>query len=94
MGPLTYRGIILIVCAGLLAFQPEEAAGLRRIDLALRWEKAQLPSLKHWRLLKGVAVEDLHTKLNLAPAPSVIFDPNQSNKRRVRQGSDPIHNRC
>ncbi|OIW18496.1 hypothetical protein TanjilG_13248 [Lupinus angustifolius] len=34
------------------------------------------------------------SKLNLAPTPSMTFDPNQSNKRTVRKGSDPIHNRC
>ncbi|GMY15623.1 clavata3/esr (cle)-related protein 45 [Fagus crenata] len=92
MSPLAYRGVIL-VCIGLLALQLEEVSGLRSIDLALKWDKVQSPFLKHLRVLKVVAVEDLHTKLNLAPAPSIVFDPNQSNKRTVRKGSDPIHNR-
>ncbi|KAK9996075.1 hypothetical protein SO802_020761 [Lithocarpus litseifolius] len=94
MSPLARRGVILLVCIGLLALQPEEVSGLRSIDLALKLDKVQSPFLKHLRVLKVVAVDDFHTKLNLAPAPSVMVDPNQSNKRRVRKGSDPIHNRC
>lgn len=94
MSPLARRGVILLVCIGLLALQPEEVSGLRSIDLALKWDKVQSPFFKHLRVLKVVAVDDFHTKLNLAPAPSVMVDPNQSNKRRVRKGSDPIHNRC
>lgn len=94
MGPLVCRGVILLVCMGVLALQPDEVAGLRSIGLALKWDKVQLPFLEHLRVLEAVAVEDTHTKLSLAPAPSIMFDPNQSNKRRVRKGSDPIHNRC
>ena len=94
MSPLAHRGVILLVCIGLLALQPEKVSGLRSIDLALKWDKVQSPFLKHLRVLKVVAVDDFHAKLNLAPAPSVMVDPNQSNKRRVRKGSDPIHNRC
>jgi hypothetical protein len=94
MGPLAYRAVILLACIGLLALQPEEVSGLRSIDLALKWGKGQSPFLKHLRVLEVVAEEDVHMKLNLAPAPSIMFDPNQSNKRSVRKGSDPIHNRC
>ncbi|KAG2675599.1 hypothetical protein I3843_12G013100 [Carya illinoinensis] len=94
MSLLAYRGVIFLVCIGVLALQPEETAGLRSIDLALKWDRAKLPFLKHLRDLQVVAVEDMHTELALAPAPSVMFDPNQSNKRTVRKGSDPIHNRC
>ncbi|EYU35833.1 hypothetical protein ABFS82_09G039000 [Erythranthe guttata] len=32
--------------------------------------------------------------LNIAPSPSKTFNPNESQKRRVRRGSDPIHNKC
>lgn len=93
MGPLAYRGVFLLVCIGLLALQPQQASGLRSIDLALKWGQGKSPFLKHLRVLAGVAEEDVHMKLNLAPAPSIMFDPNQSNKRSVRKGSDPIHNR-
>ncbi|XP_062169129.1 CLAVATA3/ESR (CLE)-related protein 45 [Alnus glutinosa] len=94
MGPLASRGVFLLVCIGLLALQPEQVSGLRSIDLALKWGEGQSPFLKHLRVLAVVAEEeDVHMKLSLAPAPSIMFDPNQSNKRSVRKGSDPIHNR-
>ncbi|KAK8680609.1 hypothetical protein V6N13_109550 [Hibiscus sabdariffa] len=68
-------------------------AGLTGIDVALRVR----PSVgKYSRILEAVAdaVDTSETRQNLAPAPSVVFDPNQSNKRTVKKGSDPIHNRC
>ncbi|KAF5730155.1 hypothetical protein HS088_TW20G00526 [Tripterygium wilfordii] len=93
MGFLFHRGLILFVCIGILAIQPDRVSGLRSMDLALRWDKGLLPFVQHMRILKAVVVEDLETKRSLAPAPSAMFDPNQSEKRKVRRGSDPIHNR-
>ncbi|KAL6650847.1 hypothetical protein ACP70R_009772 [Stipagrostis hirtigluma subsp. patula] len=29
-----------------------------------------------------------------ASSPSTVFDPDRMSKRRVRRGSDPIHNKC
>lgn len=29
-----------------------------------------------------------------SPPPSAVFDPDRMSKRRVRRGSDPIHNKC
>ncbi|KAK9278045.1 hypothetical protein L1049_027602 [Liquidambar formosana] len=94
MGFSAYRVVILLVCIVFLAVQPEKVDGLKSIDLALKWDKGQLLFLRNSRILNAVAVEDLPTKPSLAPAPSMMFDPNQSDKRRVRRGSDPIHNRC
>ncbi|KAE8720462.1 hypothetical protein F3Y22_tig00019423pilonHSYRG00016 [Hibiscus syriacus] len=66
-------------------------AGLTSIDLPLRVR----PFVgKYSRILEAAALDSLKTRQNLAPAPSLVFDPNQSNKRRVKKGSDPIHNRC
>lgn len=93
MGILAYREAILILCIGFLALQPVKVSGLVSKDLALRWSKMHLPFLTDLHIFKDVALEDLQRKLSLAPAPSVTFDPNQSDKRRVRRGSDPIHNR-
>ncbi|CAL1368363.1 unnamed protein product [Linum trigynum] len=91
MGILGHRVILLLFCIGNLALQPETACGLTSIDLALRWRH---PGHQNSRFLKGVAVDELQgTSLSLAPGPSVMFDPNQSNKRTVKKGSDPIHNR-
>lgn len=83
-----HRGFIVLVCIGLLVFQTQTIAGLTGIDLALS------PFVKHSRILKAVAVDSLRSRKSLACAPSMVFDPNQSNKRRVKKGSDPIHNRC
>ncbi|KAK9926014.1 hypothetical protein M0R45_023270 [Rubus argutus] len=94
MGFLAYRGAILLVCIGFLALQPEKVSGLRSMDLALRWDKGHFSFLNSLHVVKAVAVEDLQAKLSLAPAPAMTFDPSQSNKRKVRKGSDPIHNRC
>ncbi|KAK7304627.1 hypothetical protein VNO77_42511 [Canavalia gladiata] len=89
MSFLTLRGFFILVCVGILASQPCMVSGLRSKDLALR-----LPLVQISHTLKAVAMEDLQSKMDLAPAPSMMtFDPNQSNKRTVRKGSDPIHNR-
>ncbi|XVE54790.1 hypothetical protein DITRI_Ditri03aG0110600 [Diplodiscus trichospermus] len=91
------RSFILVACIGLLVLQPGMVCCLRGIDVALRWHKglSLFPFVPNSRILKDVAaVEPLQTRQNLAPAPSMMLDPNQSDKRGVRKGSDPIHNRC
>ncbi|OMP04794.1 hypothetical protein COLO4_09292 [Corchorus olitorius] len=96
MGFSVNRGfLLLLACISLLVLQPEMVSGLRSIDLALRWDKGLLPFVRNSRFLKAdAAVDSLQTRPSLAPSPSMMFDPNQSDKRRVRKGSDPIHNRC
>ncbi|KAL2322009.1 hypothetical protein Fmac_026388 [Flemingia macrophylla] len=91
MSPLSFRGFFVLVCVGILASQPFKVSGLKSKDLALRWDEGLLPFVRSFRVLKDVAVEDLQSKAELAPAPS--FDPNKSDKRAVRKGPDPIHNR-
>lgn len=51
--------------------------------------------VKFPRNLMYVSVPDMVKKTISAEAPSwgEFFDPNQSDKRRVPKGSDPIHNR-
>ncbi|KAF6171848.1 hypothetical protein GIB67_007369 [Kingdonia uniflora] len=92
----SYKVIILLVCMGFLVLQPEKVSGLRSIDFVLRWGKEDYGLVqKKARVLTDVVSEDLNTRIQWAPSPSPsTFDPNQSNKRRVRRGSDPIHNRC
>ncbi|KAJ4824207.1 hypothetical protein Tsubulata_013063 [Turnera subulata] len=94
MGFLAHREVILLLCIFHFAVQTEKVSGLTSIDLALRWNQRLLPFSHISRILKTVALDDLQPKAGLAPAPSMMFDPNQSDKRRVRRGSDPIHNRC
>ncbi|KAI9174397.1 hypothetical protein LWI28_016684 [Acer negundo] len=88
------KHLILLICVGFFALQIDKVSGLRSIDLVLRWDKELLPFVPTSRTLKAVVLKDLQTNPGFAPAPSMALDPNQSNKRRVRRGSDPIHNRC
>lgn len=87
------RLFILLICIGLLAVQPARVYGLRSKDLAIRWSKEDHGVVPmNQRILKEVVMEDL----NAEKKPATInkkSDPNQSSKRRVRRGSDPIHNR-
>lgn len=86
--------MVLILCIGFLNIQPKMVSALGSIDIALRWGEGKLFFLRSSRILKAVDMQDLHTQLNIAPAPAITFDPNESSKRSVKKGSDPIHNRC
>ncbi|KAH1074551.1 hypothetical protein J1N35_026879 [Gossypium stocksii] len=89
------RGFILVSCIALLVFQTQIVSAMRGIDLALKWDKGLSPLVENSRILGAVgSVDSLQTPPSLAPAPSIMFDPNRSNKRSVKKGSDPIHNRC
>lgn len=95
MGVLIHRVAMLLLCILFLALQPEGASGLRNIDLALRWDKVHIPIFNSFKFVKDVSVEDdWERALAFAPAPLTGFDPTQLNKRRIRRGSDPIHNKC
>ncbi|KAL0408695.1 UNVERIFIED_CONTAM: CLAVATA3/ESR (CLE)-related protein 45 [Sesamum radiatum] len=88
-----HRVFMLFVCVGLLALQPNEVCGLRRADLALRQGRGdQSVMVKSHRVLNAVHVNNLNTDKKPAPV-NKKFDSNQSSKRKVRRGSDPIHNR-
>ncbi|KAJ0095458.1 hypothetical protein Patl1_15936 [Pistacia atlantica] len=76
------RVLILLLCMGLLTVQPDQVYGLRRIDLLRQNQHSQGPT----------TMEEMNTQKNSTQINST-FDPNQSSKRRVRRGSDPIHNR-
>lgn len=90
----TFRPFFLFLCVGILASQPFKLSAFTSKHLALRWDDGLLPFVTNFRVLKAVyAVENLQSKMELAPAPSITFDPNHSNKRTVRKGPDPIHNR-
>ncbi|KVI06404.1 hypothetical protein Ccrd_015250 [Cynara cardunculus var. scolymus] len=82
---------MILFCVVFLSIRSENisVSALRSIDLALKWGEERLFSRN-----RSASVEELNTQWSLAPTPSLMFDPNQSNKRRVQRGSDPIHNRC
>ncbi|MBA0652176.1 hypothetical protein Goklo_019452 [Gossypium klotzschianum] len=85
------RGFIVIViacCIGLMVVvQPDRVSGLAFVGRS--------------GIVKAVVtVEALQTRQDLGPvsssssSSSVMFDPNRSNKRKIKRGSDPIHDRC
>lgn len=80
-----HRAFALFICVGLLVFHAHEVCSSRSADLALR------QSGEDHRL----TVKNQHTlDTDKKPAPvNKTFDPNRSSKRRVRRGSDPIHNK-
>ncbi|GMP58291.1 hypothetical protein CsSME_00022007 [Camellia sinensis var. sinensis] len=88
------RLFILLICIGFFAVQSAKGSRLRSIDLFLRWSKEDDVSVLkyHHRTLKAVEIQAVNTEKKQAPV-SKKFDPNQSSKRGVRKGSDPIHNR-
>ncbi|KAG6589506.1 hypothetical protein SDJN03_14929, partial [Cucurbita argyrosperma subsp. sororia] len=97
MGFLFCRKVLffLFLLAGFVfsLLQPQTASGLATIDVALKWVAFKSPAIHTHK------ADDSEKKLNMknmnvAPSPAMNFDPNQSNKRRVKKGSDPIHNRC
>ncbi|KZV23313.1 hypothetical protein F511_02214 [Dorcoceras hygrometricum] len=46
-------------------------------------------------MLTRKVIQDVDVPLHdIAPSPANGFYPDQAEKRRVRRGSDPIHNRC
>lgn len=87
------RALILVICIGFLAFRPDKVSGLRSIDLAIKQGQEALGIMSQSRrVLKAVAMEGMNTEKKSAYV-NKKSDPNQSSKRRVRRGSDPIHNR-
>ncbi|MFS7939497.1 hypothetical protein Hanom_Chr05g00452461 [Helianthus anomalus] len=87
MGITNYKVMMMMifVCIMLQSTHSNTVSARTSIDVALRWGEERLFS-RNSRVLK---VEQL---VNIAPTPAMMFDPSQSNKRRIRRGSDPIHN--
>ena len=86
------RILIFLLCIGLLSVQPEKVFGLRSFELALRQNlEEHRMMLQNQHTLKAVNMEVIDTK-NSAKLNKML-DPNHSGKRRVRRGSDPIHNK-
>ncbi|GKV00679.1 hypothetical protein SLEP1_g13333 [Rubroshorea leprosula] len=87
------RVLILLICIWLLTVEPNQVSGLRSKDLVFRHRhKGNGISPQNQRILKAVDMEGMSTQRKSAPVNNK-FDPNQSSKRKVRRGSDPIHNR-
>ncbi|OWM90412.1 hypothetical protein CDL15_Pgr014715 [Punica granatum] len=84
--------VIVLLCLEVLVVLPGNVSAVRRADLVLANEE----HLVRRSLMVASVPELVNEKQSFAHAPSMgaFFDPNQSNKRGVPKGSDPIHNRC
>ncbi|CAF2109397.1 hypothetical protein Bca4012_094285 [Brassica carinata] len=89
-----HRGMVLLLVISIfLLLQTGKVS-------SLRWErdtKLQLLSVHPSRVLEESSSSkhgSIDTNRDLAPSPSVMSVPNESVKRMIGRGSDPIHNRC
>uniref|UniRef100_A0A0E0K1H9 Uncharacterized protein n=1 Tax=Oryza punctata TaxID=4537 RepID=A0A0E0K1H9_ORYPU len=102
MGAHCHQLAILVVLV-LLASTPEVLA-VRSLGVLAQASGANASSAEQPRKLAegnaavAAARFDTSTEKNTAAtgssSPSTVFDPDRMSKRRVRRGSDPIHNKC
>ncbi|CAN7134069.1 unnamed protein product [Brassica rapa subsp. narinosa] len=89
-----HRGMVLLLVISVFALLQTDKVS------SLRWERdmrLQLLSVHPLRVLEESSSSkegNIDTNPDLAPSPSVMSVPNQSVKRMIGRGSDPIHNRC
>ncbi|KAF7809123.1 CLAVATA3/ESR (CLE)-related protein 45 [Senna tora] len=90
----SYRVLVLVLCVGFLSVQPEKALGIRNLVHPLRQiQEDHRIMLQSEPTPKATSMQEVNTKKKSANANNKRNDPNRSSKRRVRRGSDPIHNR-
>ncbi|CAF1926721.1 hypothetical protein IGI04_022541 [Brassica rapa subsp. trilocularis] len=93
MGVLVRRDMFLLLgIAFFVLLQTDKVS-------SLRWERdmrLQLLTVHPFRVLEESSSSSKEGNLNTNGdlAPSVMHDPNQSVKRKIGRGSDPIHNKC
>jgi hypothetical protein len=90
-----WHRLAIVAALVLLASAAEEALAVRSPGalLAPRSSPDALPSARLGTPEKkstGTAAAGARD----GSAPSAVFDPDRMSKRRVRRGSDPIHNKC
>ncbi|KAI3429159.1 uncharacterized protein J3R85_008579 [Psidium guajava] len=92
MNVLVQRTFFFVILVGLLAVSPSQVSGFTSVELLARTagEDCHIASLNR-RLLKDASTEMMTGKTSADKATGV--DHEQSSKRQVRGGSDPIHNR-
>ncbi|CAF2257408.1 hypothetical protein BRARA_H02400 [Brassica rapa] len=89
-----HRGMVLLLVISVVVLLQTDKVS------SLRWERdmrLQLLSVHPLRVLEESSSSkegNIDTNPDLAPSPSVMSVPNQSVKRMIGRGSDPIHNRC
>lgn len=88
----SHKTFILLFCIGLLAIKADKVCCLRKGTVILTQGRQDQQPVQNNRILQEVSKQDLEAKRKSASG-NKKFDPEQSSKRRVRRGSDPIHNR-
>lgn len=94
MGLESSKVAVALICFGVLALLAHNASATRRMGPRPRLERKQ--STFHDNLpnfTRNLSIAEHLQLQSVAPAPSMAFDPSQANKRGVRGGSDPIHNK-
>lgn len=96
---LAALGILIVVA--LLASSSQVLAVRSTGVFAQTINRGALPAAEQPRKLvegsNGVAAVSFDASKKPAAtdsSPSTVFDPDRMSKRRVRRGSDPIHNKC
>jgi len=83
--------LAIVVALVLLASATQEALAVRSLGVVA-------PSSSSPDILPSARFDTPEKKRAAAAgagaAPSAVFDPDRMSKRRVRRGSDPIHNKC
>lgn len=97
--------LVLFIYVGLLAVHVERASAIRSINLGFRSSSSDEDFLQmvnkswHRSLLKQEVnqvmtdLKNTNSKQQHQEPANKTFDPNRASKRRVRKGSDPIHNK-
>ncbi|KAK3443015.1 hypothetical protein EUGRSUZ_B03446 [Eucalyptus grandis] len=92
MGFILTRALILLVCIFFLASELDKVQGVVSVKLGFgREQEVQGKAPQSRRSLKTVGKVGMNAKKSSSVTKT--FDPNMSSKRKVRGGSDPIHNR-
>lgn len=87
-----WHRLAIVAALVLLASAAEEALAVRSPGVvAPRSSPDILPSARFDTPEKKRTAA---TGARAGSAPSAVFDPDRMSKRRVRRGSDPIHNKC
>ncbi|KAI4386377.1 hypothetical protein MLD38_004312 [Melastoma candidum] len=88
MNLLLRRAITLSICISILALQPMEASGRTSTRLLLGEAEEIIRPMDH-RILRETEQMKTEEVLGKGEAP----DSYESSERKVRGGSDPIHNK-
>lgn len=90
------RGMILLLVTAFLVLETDKVSSVRwDRDTRVQLLSVHVHPLRVLEESSSSSEEgNLDTNRDLAPSPLVMFDPNQSVKRMIGRGSDPIHNKC